>query len=190
VRAWLASGRLPAAIGHRREGEDRGEVKREWRREREDANYGCICVDIGLSVSRSRGGDLISARPSVFSVRQASALITRSLRRTCRSSACPFDRRVHACVRASERAIRGCLMGVWERTAAARNEPGTRTPSRAARGVVGDLRRTSAASERERECAREREGRGRGRGRERERARGREGGREGGREDVVGGARV
>jgi len=103
VRAWLASSRLPAAIGHRREGEDRGEVKREWRREREDTNYGCICVDIGVSVSRSRGGGLISARLSVFSVRQPSALITRSLRRTCRSSACLFDRRVHACVRASER---------------------------------------------------------------------------------------
>lgn len=49
---------------------------------------------------------------------------------TSRLSSCLFNT---VCMRACVRVVRGCLVGVWKRTAAVRDEPGTRTPSRVVR---------------------------------------------------------
>lgn len=51
---------------------------------------------------------------------------------------------LRACVRAYVRTPRACLVDVWERTAAARDEPGTRTPSRVVRWMETSPRRIAA----------------------------------------------
>ena len=65
------------------------------------------------------------------------------------------------CVRAYVRTPRGCLVDVWERTAAARDEPGTRTPSRVVRWIetllAGSRRACDEESSGERDEARKNE---------------------------------
>lgn len=91
-----------------------------------------------------RGNEVDRAEDSTPRVLGAYRACRRRSRKEEEGSSWSLNVVLRACVRAYVRTPRACLVDVWERTAAARDEPGTRTPSRVVRWMETSPRRIAA----------------------------------------------
>lgn len=119
-------------------------ILRSWRKNGEGEGNEVDRVSLSLSrVEESLGRLVVVVVRRTWRVLGANAL-SNGREKGEEGSSWSLNVVLRACVRAYVRTPRACLVDVWERTAAARDEPGTRTPSRVVRRIETSPRRIVA----------------------------------------------